>query len=36
VDPADSDLIVVLQKVTAKEPALVQSMLSATLVEQMN
>ena len=36
IDPCDSDLIVVLQKVTAKEPALVQSMLSATLVEQLN
>jgi hypothetical protein len=32
----DSDLVVVLQKITQKEPVLVQSMLSVELKESLN
>ena len=32
----DADLIVVLQKITAKEPLLVKELLSTTLVEELN
>lgn len=32
----NSDLIVILQKVTSKEPVLVQSMLTTGLVEKLN
>jgi hypothetical protein len=32
----NSDLLVILQKVTSKEPVLVQSMLTTGLVEKLN